>query len=654
MKSNMLIIHRVLPGGHRYYLSAVGPSPDLGEAAGVWIAADRFSGVSPGETVDGRALARILPTGNGRVAAFDCTFAAPKSVSVLHGLGSVEVALAVQSAHDAAVSAGLQYLARHAGAVRDGGRAVPAGLTVAAFRHRVSRLDDPHLHTHALVVNAAAAPGDGRLLALHSALLYGSCGAGGAVYQATLRKHLTDALGVSWSVPVRSRSEIQCVPARVRSGFSGRRNQISATRGTGRGAQRLAARITRPERHGLVDIAACREAWQQRAAAMGWEAPGLAPTPSAAPGLAPTPSAAQGSSVPGDLVGAAMAELADRDRWSRTDLVVAIAGRCRSGATLEQLEATCEQVTSSSRVLPMGAAGRHAVPRYSTRDAVARRARVMPARTVDGMPEALDDLRRSHPGRLLLVTPDDASARALQDRTAARSCAVGSARTAGLGPADLVVLVRPDRMPSASLERALRGCPAPVVRAVIARENDSAWAGDMDPGATWPGGARWAAARAIDDWVEARRQGERPLLVARPEEVTVMAARARAAMSAAGQRGRAEVGGWAVGDPVWFSTPRPRAGVQRYTLGEVVRVEGDRVTFRTKQIDLELRAGAMSGIRAAHAVPPVPSLVAGGDALLVLGADISAVRVRVPVRAYVTEPQRVRDRERSLDIHRKS
>ena len=647
----MLIVHRVAPGGHRYYLSAIGPTPELGEAAGVWIAAGRPSRVVAGDTVHRADLEPMLPERDGRVAAFDCTFAAPKSVSVLHGLGSVELTLAVQAAHDAAVSAGVEYLARHAGAVRDRGRLVPAGLTVAGFRHRVSRLDDPHLHTHALVVNAAPSPDDGRLLALHSPPLYGSSRAAGAVYQATLRKHLTDSLGVRWSVPVWGRSEAQCVPARVRSGFSGRRNQISASSRKDRGSQRLAARVTRPARHGLVDIGACREAWRDRAAAMAWEVPsiesgrGLGPGWNGPPGSSGVPAA-------GDLAEAVLAELADSDRWSRTDLVVAVAGRCRSGATLEELEAACDQVTSSSRVLAVGAPGRHAVQRYSTREAVARRSRVLPERTVDGMPEALDDLRRSHPGRLLLVTPDDASARALRDRTGAPSCPVGSARTAGLGPEDLVVLVRPARMPSASIERALRGCPATVAQAVIEPGAVSRQPDVLGANPLRPGDARSTAARAIGDWIEARRDGARPLLVARPEELAVMTARARAAMSAAGLRGQAEAGGWAVGDPVWFAAPRPRAGVERHTLGEVVGVDGDRVTFHTSGTDLELPASVTAGIRPAHAVPPVPSLLTSGEALFVLGADISAVRVRAPVRTYVTEPDRSRVRTLGLDIHR--
>ncbi len=52
-----------------------------------------------------RTIVRITATRSApTVAAFDATFCAPKSVSVLHGLGSSEVRAAIREAHDAAVN----------------------------------------------------------------------------------------------------------------------------------------------------------------------------------------------------------------------------------------------------------------------------------------------------------------------------------------------------------------------------------------------------------------------------------------------------------------------------------------------------------------------------------------------------------------------
>ena len=91
------------------------------------------------------------------MAGFDLTFSAPKSVSVLFGLGDEEIRARVREAHDVAVSEAVGHLERSAAAVRRGhGGAIveeASGLVAAAFRHRTSRAGDPQLHTHVLVAN---------------------------------------------------------------------------------------------------------------------------------------------------------------------------------------------------------------------------------------------------------------------------------------------------------------------------------------------------------------------------------------------------------------------------------------------------------------------------------------------------------------------
>src|SRR5207253_1489829 len=54
------------------------------------------------------------------VAAFDLTFSAPKSVSVVFGTATPDVREAVRGAHDRAVGEALAYLERSAAAVRRG------------------------------------------------------------------------------------------------------------------------------------------------------------------------------------------------------------------------------------------------------------------------------------------------------------------------------------------------------------------------------------------------------------------------------------------------------------------------------------------------------------------------------------------------------
>ena len=151
------------------------------EARGEWLgAAARTLGLEG--LVDGEALRRVLRgndpwsdeplrTGRGRatVAGFDLTFSAPKSVSVIFGVGDPDVTAAVRQAHEQAVREAFGYLERSAAAVRRGraGAVVhqTGGLVAAAFRHRTSRMGDPQLHTHVLVANLGRGP-DARWSAL--------------------------------------------------------------------------------------------------------------------------------------------------------------------------------------------------------------------------------------------------------------------------------------------------------------------------------------------------------------------------------------------------------------------------------------------------------------------------------------------------------
>ena len=63
------------------------------------------------------ALGRVVPR---RVPGFDLTFSAPKSVSVLFGIGDDALRGAIQDAHDRAVADALAYVEREAG--RDSAR----------------------------------------------------------------------------------------------------------------------------------------------------------------------------------------------------------------------------------------------------------------------------------------------------------------------------------------------------------------------------------------------------------------------------------------------------------------------------------------------------------------------------------------------------
>jgi len=173
-----------------------------------------------------------LPAGRGgrRVAAYDLTFSAPKSVSVAFALGGGEVARTVVAAHTEAVAGALAYMEQHGlGATRwrheDREREVigTSGFCGATFTHGVSRNLDPHLHSHVVVVNAVHGI-DGRWSSCDGRGLDAHRAAAGSVYEAHLRHGLTSMLGVRWDSPTgRSRTpEIVGVSPALLGEFSSR------------------------------------------------------------------------------------------------------------------------------------------------------------------------------------------------------------------------------------------------------------------------------------------------------------------------------------------------------------------------------------------------------------------------------------------------
>jgi conjugative relaxase-like TrwC/TraI family protein len=181
----------VSSGVEDYYLGG-------GEAPGVWIGAGAAAlglrgTVGPSElrsvlaNLDPRSGVELRRWGN--VPGFDVTFSAPKSVSLLFGIGDDRLRRTVRDAHDAAVAEAFGYLERAAALARRGSASrgtlevvAGRGLVAAAFRHRTSRAGDPQLHTHVLVANLVPGP-DGRWSALDVRALYAHAKTAGYLLQ---------------------------------------------------------------------------------------------------------------------------------------------------------------------------------------------------------------------------------------------------------------------------------------------------------------------------------------------------------------------------------------------------------------------------------------------------------------------------------------
>jgi len=169
----VLSVSKLGAGQEGYYLDSVAQGVEdyylgHGETPGRWMGSasallglDRevdapdlravLEGRSPGDGT------RLIQARKDRAPGFDLTFSAPKSVSVLFGLGDPDTVRAVRAAHDRSVDAALGWLEREACISRRGVDGVEHiagdGFVAAGFVHRSSRAGDPQLHTHVLVAN---------------------------------------------------------------------------------------------------------------------------------------------------------------------------------------------------------------------------------------------------------------------------------------------------------------------------------------------------------------------------------------------------------------------------------------------------------------------------------------------------------------------
>ncbi len=165
------------------------------------------------------------------VSGYDLVFSCPKSVSLLHALTDEEsVRREISEAHEKAWQSALAYFEREACIVRRGKggtiREHGEGFVAAAFRHRTSRAQDPHLHTHVVVANMTrTAAGEWRALD-GEAILKTYRLAAGYLYEAHLRHELTRRLGLEWTEPAKGMGELVDVPDEAIRAFSTRRQSL--------------------------------------------------------------------------------------------------------------------------------------------------------------------------------------------------------------------------------------------------------------------------------------------------------------------------------------------------------------------------------------------------------------------------------------------
>jgi conjugative relaxase-like TrwC/TraI family protein len=224
------------------------------------------------------------------VAAWDVTFSADKSVSLLWALGDEHTRKDVVESFDEATFQALGFLESVASSTRGARKTVvvdeegnrkcrvrtwpipTSGYVAAAFTEYTSRADDPQLHTHVVIANKVKGI-DGVWRTLDGRLLYRHQLAAGYLHEAVLRKELTERLGVSWQPVHKGMADIAGFTRPQIEAFSQRREQLETWRkeqglADTPAARQMAVVATRAPKqdHPLEQL---ELEWRQRAAEVG-------------------------------------------------------------------------------------------------------------------------------------------------------------------------------------------------------------------------------------------------------------------------------------------------------------------------------------------------------------------------------------------------
>lgn len=186
-----------------------------------------FRNIMSGFSADGSTALVANAGAQNRQVGIDLTFSAPKSVSVLWGLGGQNVASQIERAHSEAVKEILATCDEDLGFTRrgkGGTKLEQVDLAFALFQHGTSRNLDPQLHTHAILVNTAMRR-DGTWGTIVNKEFFLRKMELGRLYRKKLASKLEKGLGVSisWAGDT---FEIAGIPKALSEAFSSRRREI--------------------------------------------------------------------------------------------------------------------------------------------------------------------------------------------------------------------------------------------------------------------------------------------------------------------------------------------------------------------------------------------------------------------------------------------
>lgn len=223
------------------------------------------------------------------VMAYDITFSAPKSLSIVWATGDEATRRLCEHAFEAGVAKGVAYLEQRALFVgRQQGRREARNMIAASYRHSTNRELEPQLHEHVVIANMGT-DSLGSVRALQGKELFANATTAGYLAEAEMQNRC-NRLGIAWTETNRGIANVVGVPDEAIRAMSTRREQIlnlTSELGTDSAhARQKAALATRASKDTSVDPDVLRQQWTERLEAHGFGPEQLAAATTAEPVLA--------------------------------------------------------------------------------------------------------------------------------------------------------------------------------------------------------------------------------------------------------------------------------------------------------------------------------------------------------------------------------
>lgn len=344
--------------GHRGEWLGEG-AEELGLTGQAQVDRESFKNILDGKLPNGKVV-RFADLRSDDRKGMDYTFSAPKSVSLQALVAGDE---GVTAAHDAAVKRAVRELELLAQArIKEKGqsyRVQTGNIVAAAFRHELSRAQDPQLHTHVIVANVTKRP-DGEWRALSNEDIQRNIKSLGSFYRAALAEELR-ARGYELRETQNGFWELSHVSDELIKHYSTRAKEIEAAfeargldRSTATTAQAQALTLMTRHKKTEVDRSALRQEWIDSAKAAGLSVDSLnvAKSQSTGPdleGLRNRPENAQQARASIDF---AIEHLSERQGiFSSKDLQEVTFGKGSTKSTVSALKAEIKAAEQDGRLV---------------------------------------------------------------------------------------------------------------------------------------------------------------------------------------------------------------------------------------------------------------------------------------------------------------